>query len=90
MKKSFITFVFCLFTISFTLNCKASATDSLNQLLINLHSLTAHFTQTIIDGKGNILQQTSGQMALQRPGKFRWETQAPTRQLLVADGNHVW
>lgn len=66
-----------------------SATD-LTQVLNNLHSLQANFTQRVYDAHGNVLQQANGQMTLQRPGKFRWQTQSPSKQLLIADGRRVW
>lgn len=68
----------------------ATATDELTQLLSSLKSSKADFTQTIMNGRGQILQQTSGMMTLQRPGRFRWEVRAPSKQLLIADGQHIW
>jgi outer membrane lipoprotein carrier protein len=62
----------------------------LKQILTNLHSLQAHFAQTVFDGNGRVLQQSSGLMTLQRPGLFRWETEQPAKQLLIADGSKVW
>lgn len=35
-------------------------------------------------------QKTTGKMALLRPGKFRWETQQPTQQLIIANGRYAW
>ncbi|MES2142062.1 MAG: outer membrane lipoprotein chaperone LolA [Pseudomonadota bacterium] len=67
-----------------------SASDELAKLLNRLQSLQANFTQTVMDGRGQILQKTSGQMVLQRPGRFRWEVNQPNRQLLVADGKRIW
>ncbi len=66
------------------------ASGQLAQLLTNLKSLQATFAQTVYDGNGNVLQQTSGAMSLQRPGKFRWQVQSPSKQLLIADGKQVW
>lgn len=67
-----------------------NATAQLTNLLNNFHSMSAQFDQTIIDPHGNAIQQSSGQMALQRPGKFRWETQRPNAQLALADGRNIW
>lgn len=66
------------------------AGQQLTQMLNNLTNLQAKFAQTVADKSGTNLQQTSGKMALQRPGKFRWETQSPSKQLLIADGKKVW
>lgn len=68
----------------------SSAPQELAKLLNRLQSLQANFTQTVMNGKGQILQKTSGQMILQRPGRFRWEVMQPSKQLLIADGKHIW
>jgi outer membrane lipoprotein carrier protein len=68
----------------------ASASQELANLLNRLQSLQANFSQTVMDGRGQILQKTSGQMILQRPGRFRWEVMQPSKQLLIADGQRIW
>lgn len=62
----------------------------LSSLLNNFHTMSAQFDQNIIDPNGSIIQQSSGTMALQRPGKFRWQTQRPNPQLALADGKNIW
>ena len=49
----------------------------LTQLLENSRTLTARFSQLTLDGGGTQLQETTGEMALQRPGLFNWHTDAP-------------
>ncbi|CAM3191293.1 outer membrane lipoprotein carrier protein LolA [Pseudomonas floridensis] len=61
----------------------------LTQLLENSRTLTARFSQLTLDGSGTQLQETSGEMALQRPGLFNWHTDAPQEQLMVSDGKKV-
>lgn len=67
-----------------------SASEVLAQKLTQLHSMQARFSQQILDGKGRIMQQSTGKFALLRPGKFRWEIEQPTQQLLIADGKRIW
>lgn len=67
-----------------------STADELTKLLSKLQSYRADFTQTIISGRGQILQQASGKMTLQRPGRFRWEVEQPNKQLLIADNQRIW
>jgi len=67
-----------------------TATQQLGRILDNLHSMQAQFVQTVSDGHGQIMQQSSGEMALARPGKFRWDTKTPSHQLLIADGQQIW
>ncbi|WP_122872322.1 outer membrane lipoprotein chaperone LolA, partial [Pseudomonas viridiflava] len=61
----------------------------LTQLLENSRTLTARFSQLTLDGGGTQLQETTGEMALQRPGLFNWHTDAPQEQLMVSDGKKV-
>lgn len=83
-------FLFVVVLLIPTVNYADDATNQLITILSNLHSLQANFNQTIVDGRGNQIQQTTGTMAMERPGKFRWETEQPSQQLLVADGKKIW
>lgn len=55
-----------------------------------LHSLTGKFSQTLQDANGNAGKPSNGTLALQAPRQFRWETLAPSKQTIVADGSRVW
>jgi len=66
-----------------------AAVKSLTQLLEKSQTLTGRFSQLTLDGSGTQLQETSGEMALQRPGLFNWHTDAPQEQLMVSDGKKV-
>lgn len=66
------------------------AVQRLTQLLNKAQTLTARFSQLSLDGSGTRLQETAGELALKRPGLFRWHTDAPLEQLLVSDGKQVW
>ena len=57
---------------------------SLESLLMNINSLQADFVQLTNQ------KTTSGKMALQRPGKFRWEIVSPNQQKIIADGRYIW
>lgn len=67
-----------------------AAVKRLTGLLDRAQTLTGRFSQLTLDGSGTQLQETSGQLALQRPGLFRWHTDAPQEQLLVSNGQKVW
>jgi outer membrane lipoprotein carrier protein len=66
-----------------------TSAERLTQLLTNLKTMRAQFIQRVVDKKGVTIQESNGQMALQRPGKFRWDTQS-TGQQIVADGKKIW
>lgn len=72
---------------------------ALDTWLSGLKSLRAQFTQTVKDAQGHQTDQTSGELLVLRPGRFRWDSRdigaggsAPTDsgQVLVADGRNVW
>ncbi len=81
----------------FALLCFASvawgdtaSSEELASLLSSFHGMSAEFKQATSGGKGNPGQISTGRMALQRPGKFRWEVTQPNPQLLIADGHYLW
>lgn len=91
MKRFFLKF---LVTGSFILMplfsfAQSLPADELKHLLSD-KEVQANFEQTIMDSHNAILQKSSGKMALERPGKFRWQTLKPSSQLLIADGNKIW
>ncbi|HHT0593125.1 TPA: outer membrane lipoprotein chaperone LolA [Legionella anisa] len=64
--------------------------DALLQTKLNsIRSMTAVFKQTV-KAKKRVVSRSSGTMALQRPGRFRWQTTHPMEQLMVADGQKIW
>ncbi|MFS1287802.1 outer membrane lipoprotein chaperone LolA [Pseudomonas piscis] len=74
-----------------TLSAHADPKDvaRLTQLLEKSQTLSARFSQLTLDGSGTQLQETAGEMSLQRPGLFYWHTDAPQEQLMVSDGQKV-
>lgn len=68
----------------------ADSVATLKRFLAETRAFDAEFTQTIYSARGRTPQQSSGRVAIQRPGRFRWEVSAPFAQLLVGDGERVW
>ena len=64
--------------------------DKLKSILGATQSMSAGFTQVVIDEKGIIGQESGGLFLVQRPGKFRWEYQTPYQQMIVSNGEKVW
>ncbi|MGN6729187.1 MAG: outer membrane lipoprotein chaperone LolA [Rhodanobacteraceae bacterium] len=67
-----------------------TARAQLDAFAQNLHSLSGNFNQTVYDANGRSSQTARGALALQAPRQFRWDTQAPYKQVIVADGKKVW
>ena len=77
-------------TLTVPLSVQAgAATERLHAFLKNTRVIQANFQQSLMDAKGNKVQQTSGTLVMQRPGKFRWNYQKPYHQLIVADGEEI-
>lgn len=69
---------------------QASAPTSLERFFNDVHTYTAHFQQVVLDEGLNILQESSGTLSIERPGKFRWDYDTPYQQQIVGDGKKVW
>jgi outer membrane lipoprotein carrier protein len=86
--KKLILFLFCVLSGTF---CHASsAGTNLTQLLAPIQTMQAHFSQSIWSQSGQVIHKSAGRMALERPGKFRWEVSTPLPQLIVANGHKLW
>jgi outer membrane lipoprotein carrier protein len=88
-------FVFALASLMLVCSLNASAAAGpararLDTFASNLHSLTGHFSQSLTDVNGQAGQSSSGTLALEAPRQFRWDTFAPYKQTIVADGSRVW
>lgn len=66
-----------------------SDVQRLSQLLNQSKTIDAQFSQLTLDASGSSLQETTGQMTVQRPGLFYWHTDAPQEQVVVSDGAKV-
>ena len=67
-----------------------NAEQRLNAALKNLDNVTADFKQTLLDEDKNVVQQSRGRLAIQRPGKFAWIYNEPFEQKIIADGTELW
>jgi outer membrane lipoprotein carrier protein len=81
-------FIILLAWVTNTAWCE-TATEAVQAKLNAIRSMSAHFTQVVKAGKREV-SNSSGVMALFRPGRFRWETTSPMAQLVVADSKHLW
>ena len=64
--------------------------EHLHGFLAELRTLQADFRQVLMNDSGQVEEESSGQLYLSRPGRFRWDYRAPHAQLIVADGQQVW
>ena len=93
MKRFMLALSAIVLTLSFSAVAQAAtgpARARLDAFATGLHSLTGHFSQTLTDLNGHTSKNSSGTLALQAPRQFRWDTLAPYKQTIVADGSRVW
>ncbi len=63
---------------------------SLATFFNKLETLSADFSQQVVDGENREIQAASGRMWIRRPGMFRWDYLEPYQQQVVADGKRLW
>jgi len=68
----------------------ADAKQELQQKLESMQSLQANFSQQVTADNGDVLQQLTGELTIQRPNKMRWKTNPPDDTLMIASGDTVW
>ena len=69
---------------------EAGAVDQLHRFLQETRTLRADFAQVVVARGGRKPQESSGMVAIARPGKLRWEILKPYPQLVVGDGEKIW
>ncbi|MFT5548761.1 MAG: outer membrane lipoprotein carrier protein [Candidatus Azotimanducaceae bacterium] len=67
-----------------------TAEQRLKIALKSLDNSTANFKQTVLSEDKQVLQQSSGTVAISRPGKFSWIYTTPYEQQIIADGSELW
>lgn len=69
---------------------RAAARERLESYLEATQTLRARFRSVLLDERRSTLAESAGQVALKRPGRFRWEYTVPSPSLLIADGESLW
>ncbi len=68
----------------------ATGYTDLERFLDGAQSVTARFSQEIVDSNGRVLDTATGRLQLQRPGRFRWDYRSPYERVVLADGERLW
>ena len=66
------------------------AVKKLVEVLSAMKSMKADFRQWVNDAKQASLQDVTGKVWIQRPGNFRWDTNEPYPQQIVASKGVIW
>lgn len=68
----------------------AAALAPLERFYADTRTLAGQFTQTVTDASGVVSEESRGEFAIERPGRFRWDYRTPFEQIIVADGRELW
>jgi outer membrane lipoprotein carrier protein len=68
----------------------ANATEQLERFFEQVNTFAAEFDQLVLDENLNRIEESTGQMWIARPGKFRWDYEPPLEQQIISDGERVW
>ena len=86
MRALLLFFLFALVTPAIA----GDGPDRLRAFLDQMRSLRAAFQQSVFDEDARPLDDASGMVYIQRPGRFRWDYTEPYPQEIVGDGEKVW
>ena len=68
----------------------SDARTRLNNFFTQVNTLQGSFSQQVFSKKNKLIQNSTGQVYLNRPGKFRWIYKTPEPQVIVGDGKNIW
>ncbi|MFL6712262.1 MAG: outer membrane lipoprotein chaperone LolA [Sulfurifustis sp.] len=68
----------------------ANGVQSLFRFFNEVNRFTAQFSQVVVDDAGTPVQESRGRFWIERPNKFRWNYDAPSKQQIVSDGERLW
>jgi len=68
----------------------ADAVARVDAYLGSFRTLSATFNQVVRSRDDQVVDRSSGTLALSRPDRFRWDYQKPYVQTIVADGKRLW
>ena len=78
------------FAVTTTAIAADDARQRLDQFFTGVSSLKGNFNQQVFSKKGKIIQQSTGNISMLRPGKFRWVYKTPDPQTIVGNGKNIW
>lgn len=62
----------------------------LERMLAATRTVRARFEQVVLDADLQVVKESHGEFALERPDRFRWDYAAPAAQTIVSDGEKLW
>jgi outer membrane lipoprotein carrier protein len=63
---------------------------ALQEYFDTVTSMQGSFVQSTLDETDALIEQSTGEVYIQRPNRFRWSYAEPFEQEIVADGKRLW
>ena len=92
MKKALLLLPVSLYLLLFSFSAQAISLEAtqLKDKLAVFDQMHAQFVQRVLSSEGKLLNESSGEMTVSRPGKFHWQIETPEEELIVSDGKTIW
>jgi len=88
--KFILPFFFAIFSTVPALAATPKPLLEIEKKYVAAKTLEAKFNQTNWVAMTEVKNDSNGVITIEHPGKFRWETLNPDKNLLVTDGNKFW
>ena len=83
-------FSICLFVFTLSAHALSNEASTLKEKLSAFDQVNATFVQVVSSDEGKVLNESTGEMTILRPGKFHWQIETPEEELIVSDGETIW
>ena len=83
-------FSICLFVFTLSAHAISNEASALKEKLSAFDQVNATFVQVVSSDEGKVLNESTGEMTILRPGKFHWQIETPEEELIVSDGETIW
>ena len=69
-------------------NALANDAQLLKDKLATFANINATFVQRVNSSEGKLLNESTGEVTISRPGKFHWLVKTPEEELIVSNGGN--
>lgn len=85
-----ICIILSTLTVPFSAFALSAEAQQLKDKLALFEQISATFEQRVTSPEGKLLNESSGEMSISRPGKFLWQVEIPEEELIVSNGITIW
>lgn len=68
----------------------SATSGELAHFFADVRTYSARFEQVVLDEDSNPIEESSGQLTIKRPGRFRWDYDPPDATRIISNGDKVW